>query len=70
MYSRERRLQRTDRASIRKPGITLLLITLDKLDFISGFDAGSVVVDAAPFFDDALIIFFLFKSYQFKTVIS
>ena len=77
MYSRERRLQRTDRASVRKPGITRELITLDKLVFIREIDAGSKF---APFFDNALklpqfaiinveIVFFM-KSYQFQTVIS
>ena len=51
MYSRERRLQRTDQASVRKPGITRELITLDKLVFIREIDAGSKF---APFFDNAL----------------
>ena len=51
MYSRERRLQRTDRASVRKPGITREFITLDKLVFIREFVTGSVF---APFFDNAL----------------
>ena len=77
MYSRDRRLQRTDRASVRKPGITREFITLDKLVFIREFVTGSVF---APFFDNALklpqfaiiiieIVFFM-KSYQFQTVIS
>ena len=60
MYSRERRLQRTDLPSVRKPGKTRELITLDKLVFIRVIDAGSII---APFFDNAL------KSAQFAIIV-
>ena len=60
MYSRERRLQRTDLPSVRKPGKTRELITLDKLVFIRVIDAGSIF---APFFDNAL------KSAQFAIIV-
>ena len=74
MYSRERRLQRTERLSIRNPGITRELITFVKQVFFRVIEAGSVPL---PFFGKTLksarfaIIIksnFLLKSYQFQII--